>query len=234
MIVRPDGAAFVVITQSDHAHFGAELLSLWRADGLPDHPRRRELLFAVREHDNGWWEADAAPRLDRRTGRPYDFLSIPREDRVEIWRRGVRRHAEAHPYAALLIAHHAWALHRDRRTEPGYPELLEEIDDLQVELRERSGIDEDRAGADYRFLDLADFLSLVVSNRWGEPFAHRGVSGRFADGTLVLDPFRLAGATTFRLPRRRIQAREYRGDADLGGELAAARWEEETVRVTPG
>ena len=43
-----------------------------RADGLPGHPRRGELLFAAREHDNGWTEVDAYPTVDPDTGRPYD------------------------------------------------------------------------------------------------------------------------------------------------------------------
>jgi hypothetical protein len=52
-----------------------------------------------------------------------------------------------------------------------------------------------------------------------------------AGDTIGLDPFPLAGATTFWVACRRIPARAYRGDADLGGELAAARWEERTVRI---
>ena len=64
MIVVRRGASLVLVTQSDHAHFAAELLSLWRLDGFPDHPRRDDILFAVREHDNGWREEDAVPRLD--------------------------------------------------------------------------------------------------------------------------------------------------------------------------
>ncbi|HEX3131324.1 MAG TPA: hypothetical protein VH394_28565, partial [Thermoanaerobaculia bacterium] len=53
------------------------------------------------------------------------------------------------------------------------------------------------------------------------------------DGTLHLDPLPLAGSTAFRIPCRRIPRRAYRGDADLGGELAGARWEELPVRVAP-
>ena len=87
---------------------------------------------------------------------------------------------------------------------------------------------------DYRWLDLADLLSLGVSNNWREPFGRYGFQAVFQDGTLHLDPFPLAGATAFRIPCRRIPRRAYRGDADLGGELAAARWEEIQVRVAPG
>lgn len=45
---------WVLTTQTDHAFFSGEVLSLWREDGLPQHPRRGDLLFAAREHDNGW------------------------------------------------------------------------------------------------------------------------------------------------------------------------------------
>jgi len=51
---------------------------------------------------------------------------------------------------------------------------------------------------------------------------------------LRLSPFPLAGATTLQVPCRRIPNRPYRGDADLGGELATARWGELAVRVVPG
>jgi hypothetical protein len=59
--------------------------------------------------------------------------------------------------------------------------------------------------------------------------------GRFepATETLYLDPFPLAGATRFEIPARRIPKRLYAGDADLGGELAAARWGRLEVRVSP-
>src|SRR5262249_53740757 len=69
------GRELRLVTQPDHAHLSGELLSLWRADGLPAHPRRAETLFAGREHDNGWREADAAPRWDAAAGRPRDFLT---------------------------------------------------------------------------------------------------------------------------------------------------------------
>src|SRR6187401_2294836 len=91
MIVASGSARHLVITQPDHARFSAELLSLWRA--LADHPRREELLFAVREHDNGWRETDAAPHWDAEQGRPHDFLSLPRTERIELWQRGTARFA---------------------------------------------------------------------------------------------------------------------------------------------
>ncbi|HEX2162583.1 MAG TPA: DUF3891 family protein, partial [Thermoanaerobaculia bacterium] len=76
MIVYDEGEAWRVVTQPDHARFAGELVALWRAHGVPEHPRRDDLLFAVREHDNGWREEDAAPSWNAAAGRPHDFLSL--------------------------------------------------------------------------------------------------------------------------------------------------------------
>ncbi|HEX7184073.1 MAG TPA: DUF3891 family protein, partial [Thermoanaerobaculia bacterium] len=187
--------------------------------------------FAVREHDNGWRETDAAPRRDPGTGRPHDFISIPREDRIELWERGAARFAGSHPYAALLITRHALNLHASRRGQEGWESFLNYLDELSRGLMEDTGLSEDEIAADYRFLDRSDALSLAVCMRRSEPVESHGVRARYQDGTLFLDPFPLAGATTFRIPCRRIPDRPYTGDADLGVELATARWGEMSVRV---
>jgi hypothetical protein len=231
MIVVAEKSGLLLVTQPDHAHFSGELLALWRADGVPEHPRRRELIFAGREHDNGWREADAAPRWDRERGRPHDFLSIPREDRIDIWRRGTTRFAGEHPYAALLIARHARSLHRDHRGSEGWDGFLDELEELERGLFEETGAAPAAVAADYRLIDLADLISLAACNRWGAPFERYGLRGAIRDGTVHLDPLPLAGATTFYVPCRRIPRRLYAGDADLGAELAAARWDEMKVRV---
>ncbi len=57
---------------------------------------------------------------------------------------------------------------------------------------------------------------------------------RVLAGSLLLDPFPLAGATTFRIACRVIRDRRYAGDADFGTELATARWRQYAVRVTSG
>jgi hypothetical protein len=233
VIVVDLGAELLFVTQPDHAHLSGELLGLWRADGLPEHPRRAEILFAGREHDNGWREADAAPRWDAAAGRPHDFLSMPRADRIALWERGTARFAGSHPYAALLIARHARTLHRDRAGDPGWRELMDYLEELERGLAEETGVAPEEVAADYRFLDLADLISLAALNRAPERFSRHGTSGRRDGETVSLDPFPLAGATAFAVPCRRIPNRPYAGDADLGGELAAARWETLRVRLAP-
>ncbi|HEX3126107.1 MAG TPA: DUF3891 family protein, partial [Thermoanaerobaculia bacterium] len=175
MIVVDHSDAWLLITQPDHAWFSAELLSLFRTGGLPEHPNRAELLFAVREHDNGWRETDAAPRWDVEAGRPHDFISLPREERIELWQRGTARYAGEHPYAALLITRHALQLHQSRRGQEGWEPFLDYLDELHQGLAKEVGIgDEESDIGDYRWLDLADLLSLGVCNRWREPFGRYG------------------------------------------------------------
>jgi hypothetical protein len=234
MIVVTEQGTWRFITQPDHAAFAAELLSLWRAEGVPEHPRRAALLLGVREHDNGWREEDAAPRWDSERHRPHDFLTLPRPARIEVWERGVARFAGEHPYAALLITRHARRLHRNRRGEEGWDELLETFDELERGLAEETGATEEEMAGDDRLLDRLDTLSLAACNGRTGPFELHGVHAQVVEGTtLVLDPFPLAGATTFRIPCRRIAVRDYGRDAALGGELVAARWTELTVRVAP-
>lgn len=231
MIVVPEGSSLLLVTQPDHAWLSGEILSLWRTHGLPGHPRRGELLFAAREHDNGWRETDSAPRCDPGHKAPYDFLSIPREERIAIWERGTARYSGEHPYAALLVTRHALVLHRDRRGQEEWEPFLAYLSELERGLLEETGVPEEEVAADYRFLDLADLISLAACNRWKQPFERHGVRGEVRGSTVHLEPFPLAGATTFAVPCRRIPNRPYRGDADLGGELAAARWGEMAIRV---
>lgn len=235
MIVLDEFPTLLIITQPDHARLASELLSLWIRDGLPEHPRREGLLFAVREHDNGWREADAAPRCDAASQRPCDFNSFPSTDRAEIWKRGIERFSQQRPYVALLIAHHAEMLYRQTSEVPAsWQEYLPLLEALRQEWFEVAAVDPRVVVHDYRFLQAADLLSLAICNRWQEPFdtglAHAAMQG----DSLQLKPFPLAGTTTLRIPCRRIPDRPYHGDADLGGELAMARWSELSIRVGPG
>lgn len=234
------GSALRVVTQNDHAHLAAEVLSLWRAGGLPDHPRRETILLAAREHDNGWREHDAAPRVDPATGRPRDFRTTLDADRREIWHRGVSRHRDSEPAAALLILAHARHLHADHAGDGAWRPLLEAWRGLESELTAALGMDAATLAADYRFIDLSDIVSLALADRWRDALEYRdchlaprpaGTMGGV--DTLALEPFPLAGATTFSLPCRVVEERAFASDLDLGTALAEARWQRAKVRLVP-
>jgi len=254
MIVTDQGESWRLITQPDHARFSGQLLRLWRDPELAEHPRRGEIVFAGREHDNGWREADAAPSWDGERGRPHDFQTLPPAPRIELWLRGTARFAGDQPYATLLVCLHALNFYR-RGGDEAWDGMVETIERRRDELLETTGTDLGRALADYRFVRFADAASLAVCTGDREPFtdrvpadrravapgvtaagtpaAEREIRGRFdpETATLHLEPLPLAGATRFEIPIRTLPRRRYAGDADLGGELAAARWSRTTVRV---
>ena len=234
MILNAQDESLRLVTQNDHAHLSAEILSLWVSDGLPEHPRRRELLFAAREHDNGWRETDSAPFHDPSTGRPHDFITLDREERWRIWRRGPERYVEREPYAALLITRHALTLHGDHRGDPEWSEVFAAWRRLEEELMETTGTGEEQLAADYRWIDLADLISLALCAGWTRSLERHGFRMEIRGSELAIDPFPLAGATTFRVPCREIPDRRYTSDSDLAMELAVTRWGHCEVRLVDG
>lgn len=236
MIVTERGAEFLLFTQPDHAALAGALMALWRQDGLPDHPRREELLLAIREHDNGWREADAAPRIDIASGRPLTFHEVSPEDRLGIWQRGVRRFAAERPFAALLILRHANAIHKDYWNSAGWKEFGDELVELEGEIREASGISQLAVQDDYKFLELADTLSLGACGALGTNLSEGICSGyRFELelGRIALIPFPFAGATTLNIACRTLTRKSFESAASLAAELAVATWTRLPVHIVP-
>ena len=124
MIKRPDGDRLRLVTQPDHAELSGYLAAHWGNDAFrplgaweesPDPDAlRREIVFGVAEHDNGWWEWEADPRLDPADGLPIDFLEDSDEAGFARWNRGAARFELSRPFASLLISRHAYWLQAAR------------------------------------------------------------------------------------------------------------------------
>src|SRR5262245_46430863 len=159
MIIRRDKESVLFITQPDHAGLAAALLARWQLDEFAGHPRREAILLAVAQHDNGWIEEDAATLVDG-SGEPLDFIAAPVEVKHRIWPRAAAR-LDALPYAAALVAHHALTVNTQPRTDPIWRGFFEEMEAVKAGAVARAGAAGRHVEADYRFLGLADQLSLV-------------------------------------------------------------------------
>jgi hypothetical protein len=137
MIVRDAPERWILITQPDHAQLSGLFSDRWRGDEMRAGQARSSLALAVREHDNGWLEADTVPLLDERRGRPHDFRTVPDEMKRQIWPRGIRRLAPQDPYAAALVAQHGSRIHELNRERPGWKPFFEELDALLVDMLAR-------------------------------------------------------------------------------------------------
>lgn len=124
MLKRRVGNELWLISQPDHAIVSGYLAAHWGNDeftrpgyfgAAPDPERlRAETLFAIAEHDNGWWEWEADPELSPDDGLPLGLLDLTQHDGMERWRLGVPRFVEKHPYVSLLISFHAYWLYAPR------------------------------------------------------------------------------------------------------------------------
>lgn len=169
MIIRPFGTSQLVITQPDHAALAGRLMQHWIGDGLPGSPRRDEILLAIREHDNGWREVDAAPIVDAATGGLVDFIHAPDAVRRAVWPRGVAR-LSATPYAAALVAQHALYIYSRFRADPEWRLFFSGLETARAHHLDRIGpVSLDDLLRDYAFLRLADLISLTFCRASPDP-----------------------------------------------------------------
>jgi hypothetical protein len=121
MIIQEQTDHLVIIRQTDHAvlsgHFARELGNEVFRQPEPVESFR----LAAMEHDNGWDEWELLPGIDPVTFLPYSFMSIPTEEHIELYRRGIERVVKTDRYAGLLVSMHCLALYdRTRATMPGF------------------------------------------------------------------------------------------------------------------
>lgn len=112
MIVRQlaDGR-LLCVNQTSHALMAAEFCRAWGNADFAHAQPSSVVDMAVAQHDNGWYEWEAAPKL-RDDGFPMDFVHDDDPvGKVELWRRGITRAAAQHPYAGVLISGHATRLY---------------------------------------------------------------------------------------------------------------------------
>ena len=121
MIIQDQGDHLIIIRQTDHAvlsgFFARELGNELFSQPAPMESFR----LAATEHDNGWEEWEFQPQIDPVTFSPYSFMSIPTEDHIALYQRGIERVVKADRYAGLLVSMHCANLYdRTRATMPGF------------------------------------------------------------------------------------------------------------------
>lgn len=121
MIVQAQGDQLLLIRQTDHAVLAGFLA---RALGNKNFSRPEpfeSFCLAAAEHDNGWAEWEMLPQLDLKTFLPHNFMSIPTEEHIALYQRGIERVVREDRYAGLLVSMHCGGLYdRTRATMPGF------------------------------------------------------------------------------------------------------------------
>ena len=213
MIVRGSGDRVQLITQPDHAHLAGTIMA--RSVHLATRPRRDAILHAVREHDNGWAEEDAAPTIDPKTGEILDFVTVPVGTRHRVWPRGIARLADD-PWAAALVAHHAYTVYERFRSDAEWTSFFAAMQDARDARMRASGLSFDDLAADYRYLRLGDLISLVFCTGWRDPQRLGEWSVQLSGARVVVMPDAFGRSTIpIEIAAREVRSHRFRSDAEL-------------------
>jgi hypothetical protein len=121
LIIREQGDQLLLIRQTDHAFLAGFFAKEWGNEEFTRPEPFESFCLAVAEHDNGWSEWEIQPSLDQRSRMPYSFMSIPTEEHIALYQKGIERLVKVDHYAALLVSMHATGLYdKARATMPGY------------------------------------------------------------------------------------------------------------------
>jgi hypothetical protein len=80
-----------------------------------------DLVYATVQHDIGYLDWELAPTLDRKTGLPHTYKTLPCDAHLGLWRKGISWMEPASRFSALIISLHSAGLyerHFDWENEP--------------------------------------------------------------------------------------------------------------------
>jgi hypothetical protein len=221
VIVRPAGDDILLITQPDHAHLAGRVME--HCVPLATRLRRDSLLHAIAEHDNGWTEEDAAPRVNTTTGRVFDFISAPPAVRQAVWPRGVARLARD-PWAAALVAQHAITVYDRFHSESEWSPFFHDMEAARDELLRAIGVPLEDLLSDYAFVRLADLISLTFCVGWTDEQRFGEWAVQRFDARIVVTPDAFGGAEIpIEIGARVIRDERYVSDLALRRALSEAR-----------
>ena len=169
VIVR-DRGRWQVVFQTDHADLSAAAARAWADKG----PRHDSLTVAAERHDDGWAAWEQAPRVDRRAGKPVNFLEVDVRSHLAFYRAGIAAITEQDEHAGLLVSMHGAGIYRQRYgLDSGLgleraAEVQDEVDAFVAEQEARFGGDPSGHRAEYDLLQFYDRFSLHFCMRDAE------------------------------------------------------------------
>jgi Protein of unknown function (DUF3891) len=111
----------IIIRQTDHAFLSGFFAREFGNEFYCRPEPSSSFCLAAAEHDNGWQEWELAPGVDPKTFTPYSFMTVPTEEHIFLYQRGIDRILKVDLYAGLLVVSHCMGLYdRARATIPGY------------------------------------------------------------------------------------------------------------------
>ncbi len=176
MLHRNHPKGTLLISQPSHAWISGQIARHWGNERFGSFAPRAEVELAAELHDIGFLKWEESPTLDKATGLPHTFLSMPVSDHLEIWSEGIHKAARYGRYPALLVSmHYTWlAQNHPHYENPQSAMLVQEFLDTQAayqsfafhSLRRDShyaaAAEEAAFTRNRRLISLWDWLSLLI------------------------------------------------------------------------
>lgn len=121
MILQQQSDPMVAIRQTDHAFLAGFFAREYGNEVFQRPEPFDSFCLATAEHDNGWQEWELEPGVDQKNFTPHTFMTIPTDEHIALYQRGIDRIVKVDLYAGLLVSIHCMGLYdRTRATIPGY------------------------------------------------------------------------------------------------------------------
>jgi hypothetical protein len=121
VILQQQFDPMIVIRQTDHAFLSGFFAREWGNEVFTRPEPFASFCLAAAEHDNGWQEWELAPGVDPKTFIPYSFMTVPTQEHIALYQRGIERIVKVDLYAALMATLHCMELYdKSKATMPGY------------------------------------------------------------------------------------------------------------------
>jgi hypothetical protein len=220
VIVRPADGVLHLITQPDHAGLAGRIMGHWTS--LATAERREQILRALRDHDNGWLEPDAAPTVDPGTGAVRDFVAVPAEVKQGVWPRCLDGLTDA-PWAAALVAHHAISVYDRFRSNAAWTAFFARMEAARAHLLETAGGTMEALVRDYVYVRLGDLASLAFCTAQPDPQGLGPWTIRLLEGRhLIVEPNPFVYDVPIEVAARALPRRRYETDDELRAGWRAA------------
>lgn len=162
VIIRKCKEAFVFIEQHDHARVSGDLFTYLADHLMVDSKWRKEVEFAIYQHDCGWIPFDQNPFWDDAKNEPFSFSSFPRSTKTVLYEYGINKVEKESKYAALLCSKH-YSSFLDKHPNELVKQFVTNEKTRQSRLKEEIPLfDEDLFAKHSKLLTFFDDLSLYL------------------------------------------------------------------------
>ncbi|WP_188207394.1 DUF3891 family protein [Alkalibacillus aidingensis] len=172
MIVSEHHNDFEMVKQHDHAIISGEAAKHWKAELFIGDFLRREVEYAIKNHDCAWIPLDQSPIWNSKKNAPHSFMDYPLIPKIEHYSQGIDQVEEQSEYAVILCSQHYLSFFDKDSTDSTISMFISREIERQRRIKElmSTQVPERITRFHFHLLQFCDDLSLYLClNKPGVP-----------------------------------------------------------------